>query len=135
MPYVNTSSFVILDTFSVERTYIMIRTMGLRHLVVVDEHNHVRGIVTRKDMMGDRLDYALERALGGVVSNSGNWTSGGGASHSSPRSRALVPPTLPVTVVSGPGVGAAWSSSSTQDIHHHLLSIERPQAAATLDSD
>jgi hypothetical protein len=41
-------------SFSVERTYILFRTMGLRHLVVVDEHHHVKGVVTRKDLMGFR---------------------------------------------------------------------------------
>lgn len=43
------------NTFSVERTYILFRTMGLRHLMVIDEHCHVRGIVTRKDLLGHRL--------------------------------------------------------------------------------
>ncbi|GFH29879.1 chloride channel protein, partial [Haematococcus lacustris] len=55
LPYTNTSSFVVPDSFSVERTYILFRTMGLRHLMVIDQHNHVRGIVTRKDLLGFRL--------------------------------------------------------------------------------
>ena len=45
----------VLDSFSVDRTYILFRTMGMRHLMVIDEHNHVRGIITRKDLMGFRL--------------------------------------------------------------------------------
>jgi CBS-domain-containing membrane protein len=31
---------------SLERAYTMFRNMGLRHLLVVDEHNRVQGIVT-----------------------------------------------------------------------------------------
>ncbi len=50
----------VLDSFSVERTYILFRTMGVRHLVVIDEHNHVRGIVTRKDLLGFRLGERLK---------------------------------------------------------------------------
>ncbi len=47
-PYINTSAAAIQESFSVERTYVVFRTLGLRHLVVVDRHNHVKGIVTRK---------------------------------------------------------------------------------------
>ena len=47
-PYINTSASAIQESFSVERTYVVFRTLGLRHLVVVDRHNHVKGIVTRK---------------------------------------------------------------------------------------
>ncbi|KAG2489363.1 hypothetical protein HYH03_012193 [Edaphochlamys debaryana] len=65
-PYINTSAFLVPDTFSVERTYVLFRTMGLRHLIVVDEERHaVKGIVTRKDLLGYRLDDALARALNG----------------------------------------------------------------------
>ncbi|GAX85776.1 hypothetical protein CEUSTIGMA_g13191.t1 [Chlamydomonas eustigma] len=63
-PYMNTSAFVVSDSFSLERAYLLFRTMGLRHLTVVDEHNHVKGIVTRKDLLGYRLDEALTRAMG-----------------------------------------------------------------------
>ena len=48
---------------SLERAYIMFRTMGLRHMLVVDEHNRVKGIVTRKDLLGFRLDEAVSKAL------------------------------------------------------------------------
>ena len=47
-PYINSSAVAVQETFSIERTYTVFRTMGLRHLVVVDRHNHVKGIVTRK---------------------------------------------------------------------------------------
>ena len=30
------------ESFTLERAYILFSTMGLRHLVVVDEHNRVR---------------------------------------------------------------------------------------------
>uniref|UniRef100_A0A7R9VET4 Chloride channel protein n=1 Tax=Chlamydomonas euryale TaxID=1486919 RepID=A0A7R9VET4_9CHLO len=63
-PYMNTSTFIVPDSFSLERAYLLFRTMGLRHLVIVDQHNHVKGIVTRKDLLGYRLDEALSRAMG-----------------------------------------------------------------------
>jgi CBS-domain-containing membrane protein len=59
----------VQETMSLERTYILFRNMGLRHLVVVDEHNRVRGIVTRKDLLGFKLDEAVGRALRRVESS------------------------------------------------------------------
>lgn len=53
---------------SLERAYIIFRTMGVRHLLVVDEHNRVKGIVTRKDLLGFRLDEAVGKALKRVES-------------------------------------------------------------------
>ena len=64
-PYINMSAHRVPETFSVERAYLVFSTMGLRHLVVVDEANRVRGIVTRKDLLGYRLDDAVDRARSG----------------------------------------------------------------------
>ena len=65
-----------------ERAYILFRSMGLRHLVVVDEANRVQGIVSRKDLLGFRLDEALGRALRRVTSaaqlGQSDWVGGGG---------------------------------------------------------
>ena len=66
-PYVNESAQRVPETFSVERAYLLFSTMGLRHLVVVDEFNGVKGIVTRKDLLGYRLDEAVARARRGAV--------------------------------------------------------------------
>lgn len=41
------------EHFSLERAYVVLRTLGLRHLIVVDIANRVRGIVTRKVSMSD----------------------------------------------------------------------------------
>eukprot|EP00976_Prorocentrum_cordatum_P040317 817707-Prorocentrum_minimum.AAC.4 len=58
-PYVNTSALCVHTTFSVLRTYILFRTLGLRHLVVVDDLNRVVGMVTRKDLLGQWLKQKL----------------------------------------------------------------------------
>ena len=47
-PYMNTSPTPVPETFSLERAYRMFAQLGLRHLVVVDHHNHVKGMITRK---------------------------------------------------------------------------------------
>ena len=47
-PYVNTSAPSVQSSFSVERAHMLFRSLGLRHLTVVDAHNRVRGIITRK---------------------------------------------------------------------------------------
>ncbi|XP_021349957.1 chloride channel protein C-like isoform X2 [Mizuhopecten yessoensis] len=50
--YINQSSLSIPERFSLHRTYIIFRTLGLRHMAVVDTSNKVLGIITRKDLMG-----------------------------------------------------------------------------------
>lgn len=67
-PYVNTSALKVQESMSLERAYIMFRNMGLRHLLVVDEHNRVKGIVTRKDLLGFKLDEAVGKAVKRVES-------------------------------------------------------------------
>ena len=47
-PYVNSSAPAVPEAFSLERAYRMFRQLGLRHLIVTDAHNHVKGILTRK---------------------------------------------------------------------------------------
>ena len=41
-------SLILGHRYSVERTFILFRTMGLRHLPVVNEYNEVVGMITRK---------------------------------------------------------------------------------------
>jgi chloride channel 7 len=60
--------FQVQESMSLERAYIMFRNMGVRHLLVVDEHNRVKGIVTRKDLLGFKLDEAVSRAIKRVES-------------------------------------------------------------------
>ncbi len=35
--YINTSAITVDENFSAERTYILLRTLGLRHVTVVDK--------------------------------------------------------------------------------------------------
>jgi chloride channel 7 len=49
-PYINQAPFVIQQGSSLSRVFQLFRTMGLRHLVVVDQHNKVVGMITRRDL-------------------------------------------------------------------------------------
>ena len=57
--FVNKSAMSLPERFSLHRTYIIFRVLGLRHLTIVDTSFHVTGIITRKDLMG----YSLEEKL------------------------------------------------------------------------
>lgn len=48
-PFINSSAFSVPDSHSLERTYILFRTMGLRHLTVVDQHHRVTGAPAAPD--------------------------------------------------------------------------------------
>jgi chloride channel 7 len=58
-PYVNTAPYVINESSSLSRTYRLFRTLGLRHLCVVNHHNQVVGIITRKDLVSQHLQDSL----------------------------------------------------------------------------
>ncbi len=66
-PYTNQSAVTIQSKFSLHRTYIIFRTLGLRHLTVVDAHNAVVGVITRKDLMGFNMEEKLSAVLRATV--------------------------------------------------------------------
>jgi predicted transcriptional regulator len=57
--YTNTSAFTIVDSFSIERAFLLFRTMGLRHLVVLGDSHQAIGILTRHEMMGHHIETSL----------------------------------------------------------------------------
>ncbi|GFY51279.1 chloride channel protein [Trichonephila inaurata madagascariensis] len=59
VPYANKSAVHVQEDFSLHRAYIIFRSLGLRHLVVVNEKNEVVGIITRKDLMGYNIEEKL----------------------------------------------------------------------------
>jgi len=50
-PYINVSATVVHETCSYTEAYRLFRTMGLRHLIVINVYNKVAGIITRKDLL------------------------------------------------------------------------------------
>lgn len=77
----------IQEKFSVQRTYIIVRTLGLRHLTVVNDHNHVVGIITRKDLMGFNLQEKVSKVLNNELRRrnvQSNSTEIDGPNHSDP---------------------------------------------------
>ncbi|ELR24670.1 chloride transporter, chloride channel (ClC) subfamily protein [Acanthamoeba castellanii str. Neff] len=49
-PYMNANPVRVLETCPMRRVFRVFRTMGLRHLIVVDKEGVVVGVITRKDM-------------------------------------------------------------------------------------
>lgn len=60
-PYANTTPYTINETASIQRTYCLCRTLGLRFLCVVNHNNQVVGIITRKDLSPESLRCSLQR--------------------------------------------------------------------------
>ncbi|XP_052816934.1 chloride channel protein C-like isoform X2 [Mya arenaria] len=63
MPYINQSAMSIQEKFSLKRMYVIFRTLGLRHLVVTNSRNIVKGIITRKDLMGFSIQERLTNKI------------------------------------------------------------------------
>ncbi|KAL8619446.1 hypothetical protein ACOMHN_011797 [Nucella lapillus] len=61
--YINDSAMSIPERFSLQRTYVLFRTLGLRHLTVVSTHSEVVGVVTRKDLMGYSMVEKLSKRI------------------------------------------------------------------------
>lgn len=49
-PYLNFSPYSMSNNSNLPRAFRLFRGLGLRHLVIVDAHNYVVGIVTRIDL-------------------------------------------------------------------------------------
>lgn len=59
-PYMDRSPFTVNSQTTLSRTYNLFRTMGLRHLPVVDGSNKVVGMITREDMLETKLHHIWE---------------------------------------------------------------------------
>ena len=57
-PYANTAPYVVNETASIQRTYRLFRTLGLRFLCVVNHNNQVVGTITRRDLLPDSLVHS-----------------------------------------------------------------------------
>lgn len=57
--YINRSAMSVPERFSLHRTYNIFRSLGLRHITIVDNNFHVTGIITRKDLMGFSIEEKL----------------------------------------------------------------------------
>lgn len=53
----DTSPYTIHESASIQRTYRYFRTMGLRHLIVLDCDHKVVGMITRHDLVEHRLEH------------------------------------------------------------------------------
>jgi chloride channel 7 len=50
-PFINLTVVSVNTEFAVSEAYTIFRTMGLRHLPVVDENNKLKGMITKKDLL------------------------------------------------------------------------------------
>lgn len=62
-PYMNLSPYSLTENSNLPRIFRLFRGLGLRHLVIVDEHNRVVGIVTRIDIAKYRTHVGFLRTI------------------------------------------------------------------------
>ncbi|XP_065220232.1 H(+)/Cl(-) exchange transporter 7-like isoform X2 [Planococcus citri] len=63
-PYMNPSPYCVQLVMSFPRIFRLLKSLGLRHVIVVDNKNQVMGIITRKDLAKFRLwRYAVTMGL------------------------------------------------------------------------
>lgn len=53
--YANRQFELFAEHASAHRAYIMFRTLGLRHLVVVNHYNEVMGMITRENLLPEHF--------------------------------------------------------------------------------
>ncbi|CAH0477916.1 unnamed protein product [Peronospora belbahrii] len=59
-PYMNTTPYTVQEQTPVPRAFRLFRSLGLRHLIVLNRRNEVRGLITRKDLTPAHLKFCLE---------------------------------------------------------------------------
>ncbi|CAF1162359.1 unnamed protein product [Didymodactylos carnosus] len=57
-PYMNTAPYTVTHRSTLPKIFSLFRGLGLRHLVVVNDHNEVVGIITRKDLARFRIKHS-----------------------------------------------------------------------------
>ena len=83
-PYVDAAAF-INEHATIQRAYRMFRTLGLRHLCVVNHSNEVQGILTRADLAdlaneAEELEEEQEE-LQAAGAGPGDWAGAAGDAH------------------------------------------------------
>lgn len=59
-PYFNPTPYVVNEQTPVPRAFRLFRSLGLRHLVVLNRTEEICGIITRKDLTAEHLKSCLE---------------------------------------------------------------------------
>lgn len=59
-PYMHASPYLVEINMPVSRVFRLFRTMGLRHLCVVDQYKNVRGMITAKDLVEHTLEEKVK---------------------------------------------------------------------------
>jgi chloride channel 7 len=61
-PYLHPAPYTVQTEMTIRRVYKLFRSMGLRHLMVLDQYNDVKGIITRKDLDGEIIVKKIQDA-------------------------------------------------------------------------
>ena len=63
VPDHNRSYSALPDNFSLHRAYLLLRTLGMRQIILLDDSNQPSGILTRKDLMGFAVEAKLQESV------------------------------------------------------------------------
>ena len=62
-PYMNLAPYSLTENSNLPRIFRLFRGLGLRHLVIVDDHNRVVGLVTRIDIAKFKTHVGLHHTV------------------------------------------------------------------------
>jgi chloride channel 7 len=62
-PYMSLAPYSLTENCNLPRIFRLFRGLGLRHLVIVNDHNQVVGIVTRVDIAKFRTHIGLQHSI------------------------------------------------------------------------
>lgn len=63
-PYLHPTPFTVFESTPLNQCYRLFRTMGMRHLFVLDHNYHAIGLITRKDLSEEGVHHHAARRYG-----------------------------------------------------------------------
>lgn len=62
-PYMNLAPYSVTENSNLPRVFRLFRGLGLRHIIIVDKHNNVVGIVARIDLARYKAHIGLDKTI------------------------------------------------------------------------
>ena len=129
--YMDTAPYSLNESSSIARCYRLFRTMGLRHLVVLDDQHRVTGIVTRKDITEEQMEQHWRFEGEAVQQFLTADERGGGGYFDVERVRDFESAAVPLDALQLPVSGLTSYTAPTQVIGAGAMGVSRKESVSS----